>query len=341
MAQSLERPRLSFFCELDREALQNLFADPDLIPTLVALDACVALGILDLSEERADVVRRLNAAGIPVVAWQLLPEEAGYWYNVDNAPQAVARYADFLDWTATHDLRWDTIGIDIEPDMGKVGRLAEGDWRILGEGLGDLFDSGRIWRARALYGDLVARMHRDGYAVEAYHFPVVVDERRAGSALLERLAGLIHLEVDREVLMLYSSFLRPWGAGVLWSYGPEAASIAVGSTGGGVTVGGADQVPALSWEELARDLRLARRWTTDLYVFSLEGCVRQGYLERLVGFDWSEKVVPPVQEARKVTWARRGVRVALWTSAHLGLVVAMLILAGGLWWLARRRKREG
>jgi hypothetical protein len=42
--------------------------------------------------------------------------------------------------------------------------------------------------------------------------------------------GLVDVTTDREVWMLYSSFVRRLGPGFIWSYGAEASSIAVGST---------------------------------------------------------------------------------------------------------------
>ena len=54
------------------------------------------------------------------------------------------------------------------------------------------------------------------------------------------MAGLVDIEVDREVWMLYTSFVRPNGAGVLASYAPEAQSVGLGSTGGGVELGAGD-----------------------------------------------------------------------------------------------------
>jgi hypothetical protein len=42
---------------------------------LVELRAEVAVAILDFAPERAAVVRRLNQAGIPVIAWIMLPKE--------------------------------------------------------------------------------------------------------------------------------------------------------------------------------------------------------------------------------------------------------------------------
>jgi hypothetical protein len=59
-------PRLSFACELDPARLVELFADAAVIDDLLALDARVALMCSDFSDERAAVVRRLNAAGVPV-----------------------------------------------------------------------------------------------------------------------------------------------------------------------------------------------------------------------------------------------------------------------------------
>ena len=73
------QPRhLTFFCELDTPELEALFADGTLIAQLAALRARVSLGLRDLSAARAAVVHRLGAAGIPTIAWQLLPDEQGY-----------------------------------------------------------------------------------------------------------------------------------------------------------------------------------------------------------------------------------------------------------------------
>jgi len=303
-------PRLSFFCELGAAPLQALFEDPAVTEHLVALGATVSLGLLDFSSERAAVVRRLSQAGIPVVAWQLLPAEQGYWFNQDNAPQADARYSAFREWTAEHGLRWDGVGLDIEPDIHELQRLLAGGWRRLPALLPRLEHHERLRQAQAAYGALVARIRADDHRVDTYQLPFIVDERRAGSTLLQRLVGVVDLPADREVLMLYSSFLRPHGAGALSSYGAQARSIAVGSTGGGVELPGLIEVPPLTWDELTRDLRLARQLSEELHIFSLEGCVRQGFLPRLRTFDWEAAVEQPRAAARRVSlvrWAASGV----------------------------------
>jgi hypothetical protein len=293
-------PRLTFFCELGAEPLRALFEEPTVLEHLRALQASVSLGLLDFSAERADVARRLGAAGVPVIAWQLLPAEQGYWFNLDNAPQAEARYAAFREWTAEHGLRWDGVGLDIEPDLHELRQWLAQRWRRLPSLLRRFGRGEQLRQAREAYGALVARIRADGHRVDAYQLPVIADERRAGSTLLQRLLGIVELPADREVLMLYSSFLRPHGPSVLESYGAQARSIGVGSTGGGVELPGAGAAPPLSWEELSRDLRLARRHCADLHVFSLEGCVRQGFLSRLRSFDWEG----PVEEPRKARTRR-------------------------------------
>lgn len=296
------RPKLSFFVELKPGPLERLFADERVMAQLRALDATVTIGLVDLTDSRAAIVRMLNERGIPVCAWLLLSEEGGYWCNTGNAAEAWARYGDFHEWTAENRLRWDRVGIDIEPDIHDVRAVRENPWVIVARGLPRLFAC--IEDARELYQGLVARIRDDGYPVDAYVFPFIHHERRAGTTALQRLTGMLDLDVDREVCMLYTSFVRPHGPGFLDLYAPHFPAVAVGVTGGGVEEG-IDPPPPLDWDEFARDLRLARRYTDDVHVFSLEGCVEQGWLERLASFDWDAPVDVASARARAETLTRR------------------------------------
>jgi len=335
----MARPRLTFLCELEANALEALFADASVIDDLVALGAGVSLGILDFSPERAAVVRRLNEAGIPLTAWLLLPEEEGYWFNVGNAPQATACYADWKVWTAEYNLQWAGLGIDIEPDIRELRQLLSDPRRALPSVLRRVFDREGLRRALAAYDALVAQMHADGYHVESYTIPLIVDERRVGSTLLQRLAGLVDVSTDREVMMLYSTLFRSYGPGFLWSYAPDAGSVAVGSTGGGIEMEGLGDLPVLNWHEFARDLLLARRWRDEVHVFSLEGCVRQGFLARLKAFDWEKPITPPLRTARQVEVLRKVLRGVLRISLYPLVVLAGLIAVLGLLFRRRRRKK--
>jgi hypothetical protein len=334
-AMTLQPPRLTFACELDRARLADLFADPAVIGDLLALGARVALMCSDFSDERAGVVRRLNAAGVPVVGIPLLPLAEGYYFTTDNAGQAAGSYQQFMAWTRRHGLVWDGVGLDIEPDARSFLQIMDNPWGLVPMLVPRLADRARPARSKAAYQALVERIRADGWQVENYQFPLIADERQAGSTLLQRLA-LVDVATDREVWMLYSSFLRALGPGLIWAYGPEAAAIAVGTTGGGPDIPGSPQMPSLNWEELARDLRLARHFCDQVLIHSLEGCVWQGLLPRLRSFDWEDVDRPP-DGARAGKALRRSLRATLWASAHPWPVLGITAAAA---WLAWRWRRE-
>ncbi len=204
--------RLSFACELDSPRLTELFADTSVIAELQGLGARVAMMLSDYSAERAQVIQQLNQAGIPVVAIPLVPAEDGYYFTADNLPQAQLSYERWKAWTAQHGLIWDGVGLDIEPEGNLFQQLIDNPWRLPAMLLPRLFDTQRPPRARRAYTELVERIRRDGWAVENYQFPLIADERRAGSTLLQRLLGMVDVATDREVWMLYNSF-PPWGRG--------------------------------------------------------------------------------------------------------------------------------
>ena len=332
-------PRLTFFCELEPEPLQELITKR-LTNDLLKLKASLSLGIIDLSAERAEVVRRLNQAGVPVTAWLLLPRDQGYWFNLDNAPQAVERYSAFKAWTSEYGLHWEGIGLDIEPDIREMTQLARGNLALLPKLIWRLFNRRRLLNGRAVYLDLIAQIHADGYRVESYQIPVIADERLARSTLLQRAAGLVDLPVDREVWMLYTNFVRPNGPGMLASYAPDAQSLGLGSTGGGVDAE-FGTFPPLSWGELARDLRLAWHWCDDLYIFSLEGCVQQGLMTHLKNFVWDYPIMIPEQSLAKANNIRASLQTILWVGARLGLILigvaaGLLAWKGVEYWLRKK-----
>ncbi|MEJ2705972.1 MAG: hypothetical protein P8074_00030 [Anaerolineales bacterium] len=334
-------PRLTFFCELDAGSLEALLT-PSVINQLVELKAGISLGILDLVAERAAVVKKLNAAQIPLTAWILLPQEQGYWINLENFSQAEQRYEQFKSWTAQHDLQWEAVGFDIEPDMRDFKIWFEDKRRLLPKLFRRLVARKQLKTSQAAYARLVERIHEDGYFVESYNLPFILDERTARSSLIRRLFGIVDVPTDREVLMLYSSFFRNpkdatgasagsmAGIGILSSYGPDAQAIAVGSTGGGVDNLFGDFKP-LEWSEFSRDLRLAWLWSENIYVFSLEGCIERGFFSRLNTFEWDYPILVPEEPARRVDAWRNTLSTILWISAHFSYLVTAII---GLVWLS-------
>ena len=128
-----------------------------------------------------------------------------------SAGQAAGSYQQFMAWTARHELVWDGVGLDTEPDARIFLQIIDGPWRLVPMLMPRLANQARPARARAAYRALVEQIRADGWQVENYQFPLIADERQTGSTLLQRLA-LVDVATDREVWMLYSSFMRAhWG----------------------------------------------------------------------------------------------------------------------------------
>jgi hypothetical protein len=363
------RPQLFFACELDTDSLESFFSDPTVTENLKELSAGVALAISDLSPGRAQVVHRLSQAGIPMIAWIVLPKDQGYYLNAGNAAEAGARFTDFEKWTADYGLRWDAVGLDIEPNFSDFAEMREHKLRFAATLLRRSFDTRRVASAREAYSALIRRIQSDGYAVETYQFVFIADERRVHSTLLERLFGIVDVrpvsgasetppkaatashgelanssrELSGEVLMIYTSFNHKAGAALIWKYGPEAQAIAVGSTAPSGDPSVDAKFPPLSWDEFSHNLIVASHFSRIVGVYNLEGCVRQGFLPRLSTLDWSQFVTISASSLRRAQHVRHVVETVIWTASHLPYLTLLAILAilaiGALIWHRRSRKK--
>ena len=331
-------PQLEFACcEHGIEEMQSLFAQPSLLGLLKSLHATVAIPIADFSSQRADAVRLLNQQGIPVVAWILLPKEQGYYLTADNAPQAAARIADVERWTASYGLRWAAVGLDIEPDFAGLMQLRTHSWRLVSTLLARSANIGRMRRARKAYALLIDQIRARGYPVQIYQMPYIPAERSVHTTLPDRLLGTVDVSADQNYLMLYTSYARPAGAGIIWSLGSHASGIAIGITDGDGNAGTGSG--PLDWSEFSRDLIVASHFTRQIGVYDLEGCVRQGFLPRLVAMDWDQSVVIPEQSAQRA--ARIGLisRSILWIASNLIYLIFIAFLFVS-WLIWRRRVRR-
>lgn len=323
-----KQPQLVFACEQDDAPLVKLFADPAVIANLRELRAGVSMALVSLSDTRAGVVKKLNAGGIPVYAWMALPNAEGYYLNAGNEPQAAARFAEFQKWSAQYGLHWAAIGLDIEPN---IQEFTAGFGKLAGTLAGRYFDFERVRRARRAYADLIAQMQAEGYSVQTYQFPFIADERRMHSTVLQRLAGLVDVRGNAEALMIYTSFSRGAAAAPIWKYGQDAQLIVVGVVSNQAAVPGF--VP-LDWRQLSDDLIVASHFSPMLGIYSLEGCVQQGFLARIRTIDWNSTVTIPAGSIAQVTRLRFFIGTVLLTLSWLPVVVIVFIA-----WLVWRRRR--
>lgn len=323
-------------CEHGLESMQRLFADSDLIPSLRELHASVAVAIADLSPQRAAVVHRLNEQGIPVVAWILLPREQGYYLTADNASAAPARVADFEKWTNEFGLRWVAVGLDIEPNFDDLAHK-KGRSSLIVTLLRRSINRGRIVSARKVYSTIINQIRSRGFPVQIYQMPYIPAERSAHSSLPDRMLGTVDVGGDQDYLMLYTSFARPIGAGMIWFLGRHAQAIAIGSTDGDKSPGTADG--PLDWNEFSRDLILASHFTRQIGVYDLEGCVRQGFLHKLTTMNWSQSVVVPPESVRRAELIGFASRSILWFASNFAyFLLAIFLFAGFI--VCRRHVRR-
>ncbi len=322
----MAKPSLTFFCEMEADKLTELFSGSKVINYLSKLNANLSLGLLDLSPQRAEVVKKLNRAGIPVTAWILLPKEQGYWTSLDTIPETTQRYLEFKNWAAKNKLIFTAIGLDIEPKLDLMASISKNPFKQI-INLVKRF----IFESRTADSELAARalihaIQIDGYPVETYQFPTVVDERTAKSKVLAKTLGIPALSSDREVLMLYSSFFPAYSDSILWSYAQQCKAVGVGSTGGGVEIDGVAPLKTLRWIDLKRDLLLASKTVSSLYIFSLEGCINNNYMDRLIDLDWDTQVIPPARSAMGISLIRKIGQSLMWVLSHPFEVLFGLIL---------------
>lgn len=291
-----------------------------LLPTLAGYGYGVAIATRELDAATAEVARQLNQHGIPVIAWLLLPPGEGFWFNLQNYPQAVERYRGFHAWARAAGVTFQAVGLDIEPPTSELDRIQRWGVRDLARRLWLARENVLFTSARAAYTELIAEIHHDGYEVHTYQLPILADDRRAGTTLVQRAFDIIDLPADVEVLICYSSapldsLNNDLGGALIVSYGPAADGIGVGTlSGSGVRDSSSEGLPPLTWDALERDLLLAARHTDTIYVYSLEGCVDRGLFPRLAAIDWDA-------ESHVALW-KRGV-----VGAVRALILAWLLVA--------------
>ena len=331
------QPQLGFACcDQGIAPMQALFADRDVVDALHDLHAQVVLAIADFSPERAQIVRFLNQQQIPVIAGLTLQTKDGPYFNADDVAEAPAQLAAFEKWTNENGLRWDSIGLDLEPNFGELSALRKHRWRLVTTLLRNTFDGKRIERAQEAYSALVRQAQSQGYRVDTYSLPYAPIERRLHSAVLDRLLGTVDVRGNENDVMIYTSYARPVGSAIILDIGPYAQGIVVGVTDG-LTPAGSGSGP-LDWDEFSSDLIVASHFTHHIGVYNLEGCVRQGFLRRIESIDWGGSVVIPAASVSRAKRRVMALSIALWIGSNLMVLSAAVLLLALVcigWWRAR------
>jgi hypothetical protein len=355
-AGAQERPRLIFSTDLRGAPLLALLERPGVLATLSAQGYGIALALTELDDQAVQAVRLLNAHAIAAVAGLSLPPEDGFAFNLRNYPRALESYQAFHAWAVANELRFEAVGLSIEPpleDVEPVGRPSR-LWvpRALLRRLWLARENILYPPARTAYGELIVAIHHDGYDVHTYQIPVIEDDRRAGTTLIQRALDIVDLPSDLDVLMCSSSvpvelFGNDLGGALIASYGESADAIGIGSVGELGPIGGEDETThgeraVLPWQAVRRDLLLADEQTDTIYVYSLEDCVERGLLPRIAALEWGTPARPALRQ-RALIGVLRGVGFAILVVARFGvqaLAWGGWVVALVLWLRGRRRRRE-
>src|SRR6266550_3110003 len=118
--------------------------------------------------------RRWGSPFVENLGWALLtshwhgggPVTEGYYFTADNADRAAGSYQEFAAWTRRHQLAWDGVGLDIEPDARIFLQIMENPWGLGPMLAGRLVDRARPARSKAAYQALVEWIRADGWRVE-------------------------------------------------------------------------------------------------------------------------------------------------------------------------------
>jgi hypothetical protein len=356
----LERPRLILSTDLAGEDLLATLRAPGLLVLLAAHSYGVALPLAQLDDSAAAAARLLNQYGVAAIACLRLSPEEGFTFNLQNYPLALGCYQDFHTWARQQGLRFEAIGLSIEPPLQDVAEARQRRARALARRFWLAHENILYPAAHAAYSELIVVMHLDGYEVHTFQMPVIADERRVGTTLIQRALDIVDLPADLDVLMCSSIVpIEPLGAdlggALIASYGAHADAIGIGSIDEsgppnldswgleGIDWRGQDgeKRSKLPWPALRRDLLLAAQYTDTIYIHSLEDCVARELLPKIAALDWEAPA-----HAKPSRRALIGLlRLLLFGTLMAGRFGRTTLAWGGwalaiaLWLRGRRRKR--
>lgn len=332
--EQIPHPQLIFTLNLEGSMLLQLLQQPSVLTILSKQRYSIALGIPEFDDDHATAARLLNEHTIPLVAWLIIPSDDDDAFNTQNYPQALARYREFHTWVAEQNLRFDAIGLEIAPPSEAI-RIENHYVRHIINRIRLAHDNVLYPAAQNAYSELIGMIHRDGYEVHTYQIPLISDDRRIGTTLVQRAFDIVDIPTDLEVLMCSSgvpinALNGDLGGALVTSYGPAADAIGVG--GGDPH----DEDHTFSWPMLHRDLLLAAQFTDVIYIDSLVMCVERGVLPQIATLDWEAPTqAMPIRQGL-VSMLRGILSIALITSrfgptvlAWTGWILALLLWLRG------------
>jgi hypothetical protein len=330
------QPGYIFFTELPSIDLDALVQNDKVLELLQRYKAGICMGLVDLNDERANIVRELNQANIPVIAGILVSEDAGYWANVSNARVTAEKYGQVRLWAIDHGLVFDAVGIHCLPHINLFRSWVKKDIGSMFRSLSGFFKPWQFNKAKSIYQDLAAQIKADGYRLESFVPSFVYDERIVKSRLLKTLLGIVDIPSDREILILQANTIQAHNLGLIWSYGRETSSFGIRSTDSVTWSAETDPEP-IKWSDFKKSVHHAWYWSNTIYIYSLEGCIQQDIFDKIFSIKLDDLILEPKQLIERIDRSRISLQALLWGVTYLPLLIFMGIVAIFLFRYHRKR----
>ena len=314
------RPIISVIMDVPAADVLHQLSDAA-IAVLAVHRVRIVLAMRDFTDVRAERVRALNRAQIPVVAWITRDTtDVVRHYSMHDAGLVRERYTDWQQWSTQQGLHWDAVALEVEPDLHEAVHFSAEPQVNTNVLIQRVADHWHIESATRAFDEVFAHIRRDGLSIEVFEVPFVRDDRVSGSTLARRVMGLPELHGDRSVARLHSSMIRPYGSGVIANYAPEFSAVAIGD------LQAHDGHQPLSADELWRDLaHVAACRVAHVYLAGLSLVDMPAVMAQVLSFTWVRAPAPVIDDTQqRVSRMRAGVRALLWAGARPAVLLPLL-----------------
>ncbi len=176
---------------------------------LVETRSSVSIAMSTLDDSTAKAIKFLNEKNIPIIAWNVLSDDDGYWTNALNVEKTEKKIKEIEEWKQKHNLKFDTYGFDLEKSFDvilpllnrEIGKFVR-KWLEFNQEVKKTF---RNTDPQACFNSLVSSLAEQGKSAEFYIFPKKVKSFFN--------PGIFPPKDSREIEMVYASDL-PLGLGV-------------------------------------------------------------------------------------------------------------------------------
>lgn len=191
----------------DGAALLELLT-PQLLQQLQRRHIGVVVPLRNLTPALAEVLRLLAQASLPVVGRLSALNPPSDWFHVRNYPQALERFQQVHSWLSREQLQLHAVALQVEPPADTLVAAQGLSSRVLARHLWLAHENVLYSAAGAAMVELCAEIHLAGMEVHSLQVPLVIDDRWAGTTLLQRAFDLIPVPADVEIILCQSNLIR-------------------------------------------------------------------------------------------------------------------------------------